>query len=88
MTGMRIWHKAYELVFANRHVRPEPAAIATTTQVTTKAKVPPAYDGKQSRLSYDDAADDCCDITESEEEIRGPALRNRSEGFCRRSHAG
>ena len=70
---------AYEpAAYVNRHVRREPAAIAMTTQVTTK--VPPSYDGKTSWFSYEDAIDDRCDITELEDEKRGPALRNRLEG--------
>ena len=70
---------AYEpAAYVNRHVRREPAAIAMTTQVTTK--VPPSYDGKTSWFSYEDAIDDWCDITELEDEKRGPALRNRLEG--------
>ena len=70
---------AYEpAAYVNRHVRREPAPIAMTTQVTTK--VPPSYDGKTSWFSYEDAIDDWCDITELEDEKRGPALRNRLEG--------
>ena len=70
---------AYEpAAYVNRHVRREPAAIAMTIQVTTK--VPPSYDGKTSWFSYEDAIDDWCDITELEDEKRGPALRNRLEG--------
>ena len=70
---------AYEpAAYVNRHVRREPAAIAMTTQVTTK--VPPSYDGKTSWFSYEDAIDDWCDITELEDEKRRPALRNRLEG--------
>ena len=70
---------AYEpAAYVNRYVRREPAAIAMTTQVTTK--VPLSYDGKTSWFSYEDAIDDWCDITELEDEKRGPVVRNRLEG--------
>ena len=70
---------AYEpATYVNRHVRRKPAAIAMIRQVTTK--MPPFYDGKTSWLSYEDAIDDWCDITELEEEKKGPILRNRLEG--------
>ena len=48
------------------------------SQVTTK--IPPSFDGKASWLAYEDAIDDWCDITELDDEKRGPALRNRLEG--------
>ena len=48
------------------------------SQVTTK--IPPSFDGKTSWLAYEDAIDDWCDITELDDEKRGPALRNRLEG--------
>jgi len=44
-------------------------------QVTTK--VPPSFDGRQSWFAYEEAVDDWCDITELEQDKRGPALRNR-----------
>lgn len=52
--------------------------IHMTQQMTTK--IPPAFDGKTSFFAFEDAIDDWCDITELEEENRGPALRNRLEG--------
>ena len=52
--------------------------LMMTTQVTTK--VPPGFDGKTSWFAFEDAIDDCCDITELEQEKWGPALRNRLEG--------
>ena len=48
------------------------------SQVTTK--IPPSFDGKTSWFAYEDAIDDWCDITELDDEKRGPALRNRLEG--------
>ena len=42
--------------------------------------MPPAYEGKTSWFSYEDAIDDWCGITELEDEKRGPALRSRLEG--------
>ena len=43
-------------------------------------KVPPSYDGRSSWFAYEDAIDDWCDITELDNDKRGPALRNRLEG--------
>ena len=43
-------------------------------------KIPPSFDGKTSWLADEDAIDDWCDITELDDEKRGPALRNRLEG--------
>ena len=43
-------------------------------------KIPPSFDGKTSWFAYEDAIDDWCDITELDDEKRGPALRNRLEG--------
>ena len=48
------------------------------SQVTTN--IPVSFDGKSSRLAIQDAIDDLWDITELDEEKRGPALRNRLEG--------
>ena len=48
------------------------------SQVTTK--MPPSFDGKTSWFAYEDAIDDWCDITELDDEKRGPALHNRLEG--------
>ena len=48
------------------------------SQVTTK--IPPSFDGKTSWFAYEDAIDDWCDITELDDEKRGPAFRNRLEG--------
>ena len=43
-------------------------------------KIPPSFDGKTSWLVYEDAIHDWCDITELDDEKRGPAFRNRLEG--------
>ena len=48
------------------------------SQLTTK--IPPSFDGKTSWFAYEDAIDDWCDVTELDDEKRGPALRNRLEG--------
>ena len=48
------------------------------SQVMTE--IQPSFDGKTSRLAYEDAIDDWRDITEQDDEKRGPALRNRLEG--------
>ena len=40
--------------------------------MTTKA--PPSYDGRSSWFAYEDAIDDWCDITELDNEKRGPAI--------------
>ena len=50
------------------------------SQVTTK--MPRSFDGKTSWFAYEDAIDDWCDITELDDEKRGPAFRNRLEGFA------
>ena len=42
-------------------------------------KVPPSYDGRSSWFAYEDAIDDWCDITELDNDKKGPALRNRLE---------
>lgn len=52
--------------------------IHMTQQMTTK--IPPAFDGKTSFFAFEDAIDDWRDITDIEEEKRGPALRNKLEG--------
>ena len=52
--------------------------LSAFQQVTTK--VPPSYDGRGSWFAYEDAIDDWCDITELDNDKRGPALRNRLEG--------
>ena len=43
-------------------------------------KIPPSFDGETSWFAYEDALDDWCDITELDDEKRGPALRNKLEG--------
>ena len=48
------------------------------SQVTTE--IPPSFDGKTSWFAYEDAIDDWCDITELDDEKRGPALHYRLEG--------
>ena len=45
-----------------------------------RTKIPPSFDGKTSWFACEDAIDDWCDITELDDEKRGPALRNRLEG--------
>ncbi|OLQ05004.1 hypothetical protein AK812_SmicGene11858 [Symbiodinium microadriaticum] len=50
------------------------------TSLTVTTKVPPSYDGRSSWFAYGDAIDVWCDITESDGDKRGPALRNRLEG--------
>ena len=44
------------------------------SQLTTR--MPPSLDWKTSWFAYEDAIDDWCDIAESDEDKRGPALRN------------
>ena len=61
----------------HRHLQ-ELHRLSAFQQVTTKA--PPSYDGRGSWFAYEDAIDDWCDITELDNEKRGPALRNRLEG--------
>ena len=61
----------------HRHLN-ELHRLSAFQQVTTK--VPPSYDGRSSWFAYEDAIDDWCDITELDNEKRGPALRNRLEG--------
>ena len=41
--------------------------------------MPPSFDEKTSWFAYENAIDDWCDITELDDEKRGPALRNRLE---------
>ena len=44
-------------------------------------KIPPAFDGKSMTwFTYARLIDDWCDITELDDNKRGPALRNRLEG--------
>ena len=57
---------------------PQQTQIHMTQQMNTK--VAPAYDGRTSLFSFEDAIDDWRDITELEPEKRGPALRNQLEG--------
>ena len=61
----------------HRHLN-ELHRLSAFQQVTTK--VPPSYDGRGSWFAYEDAIDDWCDITELDNDKRGPALRNRLEG--------
>ena len=68
--------------FAMRRSTPQLSTIHMTQQMTTK--VAPAYDGRTSFFAFEDAIDDWCDITELEAERRGPALRNRLEGFIQK----
>jgi hypothetical protein len=57
------------------YAEPYPTAILQFT-----SKVAPSFDGRVSWLSYKEAIDDWCDITELDQAKRGPALRNRLEG--------
>ena len=53
----------------------------TVSQLFSRStKVPPSYEGRSSWFAYEDAIDDWCDITELDNDKRGPALRNRLEG--------
>ena len=70
-------HGSESYVTNHRHLN-ELHRLSAFQQVTTK--VPPSYDGRSSWLAYEDAIDDWCDITELDNEKRGPALRNRLEG--------
>ncbi|CAE7037454.1 unnamed protein product, partial [Symbiodinium sp. CCMP2456] len=60
-----------------RHLQ-ELHGLSAFQQVVTK--VPPSYDGRGNWFAYEDAIDDWCDITELDNDERGPALRNRLEG--------
>ena len=55
-------------------------AAPWTGSVTTSTKVPPAFSGTMSWFTYQESVEDWLDITELDEEKRGPALRNRLEG--------
>ena len=61
----------------HRHLQ-ELHRLSAFQQVTTK--VPPSYDGRGSWFAYEDAIDNWCDITELDNDKRGPALRNRLGG--------
>ena len=50
------------------------------TPISQFSKMPPSFYEKTSWFAYEDAIDDWCDITELDDEKRGPALRNRLEG--------
>ena len=70
-------HGSESYVTNHRHLQ-ELKRLSAFQQVTTK--VPPSYDGRSSWFAYGDAIDVWCDITESDGDKRGPALRNRLEG--------
>ena len=70
-------HGNESFVSNHRHIQ-ELHRLSAFQQVTTK--VPPSFDGRGSWFAYEDAIDDWCDITELDNEKRGPALRNRLEG--------
>ncbi|CAE7453065.1 unnamed protein product, partial [Symbiodinium pilosum] len=53
--------------------RMSPFSLVTT-------KIPPSFDGKTSWLANEDAIYDWCDITDLDDEKRGPSLRNKLEG--------
>ena len=71
--GEGLLHGSEPYVTNHRHLN-----LSAFQQVTTQ--VPPSYDGRSSWFAYEDAIDDWCDITEVDNEKRGPALRNRLEG--------
>ena len=52
--------------------------MSQSSQVMTK--MPPSFDGKTSWFAFEDAIDNWCDITELDDDRRGPAFRNRLEG--------
>ena len=52
--------------------------MSQSSQVTTK--MPPSFDGKTSWFAFEDAIDNWRDITELDDDRRGPAFRNRLEG--------
>ena len=56
----------------------QPPVQQMVTQVSTKN--PPAYDGRSSWFSYEEAVEDWIDLTELDPEKQGPALKNRLEG--------
>ena len=68
----------YDSYATNQRHLSELHRLSAFQQVTTK--VPPSYDGRSSWFAYEDAIDDWCDITELDNDKRGPALRNRLEG--------
>ncbi|CAE7547478.1 unnamed protein product, partial [Symbiodinium sp. CCMP2456] len=70
-------HGSECFVSNHRHIQ-ELHRLSAFQQVTTK--VPPSFDGRGSWFAYEDAIDDWCDITELDNDKRGPALRNRLEG--------
>ena len=70
-------HGSESFVSNHRHIQ-ELHRLSAFQQVTTK--VPPSFDGRGSWFAYEDAIDDWCDITELDNDKRGPALRNRLEG--------
>jgi hypothetical protein len=63
-------HTAY---YGERGVHNNPMHQVHTT------KIPPAYAGDTSWFAYEEAVEDCFDVTELAAEKRGPALRNRLE---------
>ena len=70
-------HGSESYVTNHRHLN-ELHRLSAFQQVTTK--VPQTYDGRSSWFAYEDAIGDWCDITELDNDKRGPALRNRLEG--------
>ncbi len=54
--------------------------VGVAPHMTVTTKIPPAYDGRTSWFSYEQAIDDWCDITELPAAKQAPALRNRLEG--------
>ena len=63
-------HGSESFVSNHRHIQ-ELHRLSAFQQVTTK--VPPSFDGRGSWFAYEDAIDDWCDITELDNEKRGPA---------------
>eukprot|EP00439_Symbiodinium_sp_Y106_P084927 s1332_g27.t1 len=65
---------------SNKEMNPTRRIIVISKNYTVTTKVPPSYDGRGSWFAYEDAIDDWCDITELDNDKRGPSLRNRLEG--------
>jgi len=52
----------------------------TRQNIQVSTKVPPAFDGRTSWFAYEDLIDEWEDVTNLDQEKRGPALRNRLDG--------
>ena len=51
-----------------------------TKDMTMSSKVPPAFDGRTSWFSYEEAIDEWVTLTTLEGKLRGPNLRNMLKG--------